>query len=1119
MSDSIVVNVLSPEVTNINVNDTGENIYINPLTLNQGIINHSVTHQSGGSDELLHNLLGGLQGGSGGNYYHLTSGQYANLVTGAVIRPSDTGAFYPASNPSGFITGVDLSAYVTGDVVRPSETGSFITVSQTGAFYPRSNPSGFIDPSQTGAFYAASNPSGFITGVDLSAYVTGEVVRPSQTGAFYPASNPSGFITGVDLSAYVTGSVVRPSETGNFIAFTALTGDRGDITITGNSPTNLNFSIDSSAVTNTKIADGAITTAKIANFNVTTDKLGSLAVTTNIIASNAVTNTKLADMASQRIKGRISAGTSDPEDLTASQVRTLIDFDNTVSGLLSGYVTGSVVRPSETGSFITTAQTGAFYPVSNPSGYITGSVVRPNETGSFLTTGAADVRYVLLTGNQTISGVKAFVSRPTVNGTGVMLSGESLGVNTGELTGAFYPLNSNPSNYVTGSVVRPSETGSFITSSQTGAFYPTSNPSGYITGVDLSNYATIPYTTGISGNLQQQITALNNQTGGYVLDSETGNFITTSQTGAFYAASNPSGFVTGIPNIVYTTGDQDISGLKDFQTRPTVVDVPVLLSGDAVDTIHLYGKNHEAFTLYKGYPVYISGANGANPLISLAANSGETTSSKTIGLMAADTASNAFGYIITEGFLEGFDTSAASAGDPMWLGPTGNILYGTGNKPYGNNNLVALGVVLRSNVNNGKVYVKIQNGFEIDELHGVYAKNPQNKDSLFYNSTSGAWFARQVTTGDVSGINNYYLASNPSGFVTGSVVRPSETGNFITTSQTGVFYPTSNPSGFVTGSVVRPSETGIFLTTTPASFTSDTLATALSDENGSSGGFVRGVGATLTNVTLTGVPNFAATNYSYGVGAREGFLNSLSNRFVYKSGLIPFAEIFDDFPQGTNGGAGTIGTHGWTASRTAGGANASYAPGTSSSDYRAYGVQSLSIPATSGSNSALILAAGLGAGGPAASPFGMSMQSCFCINTTVASSFFMSFVGGGTTISSTLNFGSSSLDLTATNIGGAGVNTISVATGLSLSAGNFISGTRYRLFWKPISTTQTEIYLASAPWNSSTWTTIIDNTYTHSGYSTPGFSCSLPWIGVSTQENVVKTGYLDWVAIRHETQR
>ena len=563
MSDSVVVNVISPEVTNINVTDTGENIYINPLTLNQGIINHSVTHQSGGSDELLHNLLGGLQGGSGGNYYHLTSGQYANLVTGAVIRPSDTGAFYPSYNPSGFITGVDLSAYVTGDVVRPSETGNFITTSQTGAFYPRSNPSGFIVPSQTGAFYAASNPSGFITGVDLSAYVTGDVVRPSQTGAFYPASNPSGFITGVDLSAYVTGSVVRPSETGNFISFTALTGDRGDITITGNSPTNLNFSIDSSAVTNTKIADGAITTAKIANFNVTTDKLGSLAVTTNIIASNAVTNTKLADMASQRIKGRISAGTSDPEDLTASQVRTLIDFDNTVSGLLSGYVTGSVVRPSET---------GAFYAASNPSGFITG--VDLSFSGNYYTKSESESRYVNTTGTETILGDKTFHDKVYINS--LYVTGLETIINTTNTNVAsnFIMLN------LTGGAV---DGGLFFV---TGSGLTGINDSGAILGFDhsdkfkfgigtrasdlsvLDTIASVEDMTGISGNLQTQINSLSNATGSYVLSSqtgafypisnpsgyvtgsvvrpsETGSFITISQTGVFYPTSNPSGFVTG----------------------------------------------------------------------------------------------------------------------------------------------------------------------------------------------------------------------------------------------------------------------------------------------------------------------------------------------------------------------------------------------------------------------------------------------------------------------------------------------------------------------------------------------------------------------------------------------
>jgi hypothetical protein len=111
-----------------------------------------------------------------------------------VSKLSGTGIFYAASNPSGFITGVNLSNYVTN--------------SQTGAFYAASNPSGFITGinlsnyvtnSQTGAFYAASNPSGFITGINLSNYVTN-----SQTGAFYAASNPSGYIGSAVLSNYVT---------------------------------------------------------------------------------------------------------------------------------------------------------------------------------------------------------------------------------------------------------------------------------------------------------------------------------------------------------------------------------------------------------------------------------------------------------------------------------------------------------------------------------------------------------------------------------------------------------------------------------------------------------------------------------------------------------------------------------------------------------------------------------------------------------------------------------------------------------------------------------------------------------------------------------------------------
>jgi len=66
MSDQITINVTPDPAFDLNVEEQDQNVYLNPISLNQGIINHSVTHSSGGSDELTHNSLGGLQGGSSG---------------------------------------------------------------------------------------------------------------------------------------------------------------------------------------------------------------------------------------------------------------------------------------------------------------------------------------------------------------------------------------------------------------------------------------------------------------------------------------------------------------------------------------------------------------------------------------------------------------------------------------------------------------------------------------------------------------------------------------------------------------------------------------------------------------------------------------------------------------------------------------------------------------------------------------------------------------------------------------------------------------------------------------------------------------------------------------------
>lgn len=46
------------------------------------------------------------------------------------------------------------------------------------------------------------------------------------------------------------------------------------------------------------------------------------------IADGSITNAKLADMAQNTLKGRVTAGTGDPEDLTATQVRSILNVEN-----------------------------------------------------------------------------------------------------------------------------------------------------------------------------------------------------------------------------------------------------------------------------------------------------------------------------------------------------------------------------------------------------------------------------------------------------------------------------------------------------------------------------------------------------------------------------------------------------------------------------------------------------------------------------------------------------------------------------------------------------------------------------------------------------------------------
>ena len=152
--------------------------------------------------------------------------------------------------------------------------------------------------------------------------------------------------------------------------------------------------------------------------------------------------------------------------------------------------------------------------------------------------------------------------------------------------------------------------------------------------------------------------------------------------------------------------------------------------------------NNTGATLYKGQAVYAAGAVGASGQLraALSSNTTESTSSKTFGIMEDTVLDGAIGTVVTEGLIEGLDTSTAQPGDPVWLGATpGQLIFGLTNKPSAPNHLVFLGIVTRAQQSTGSIFVKVQNGFELDELHDVVISNKQNNQVIRYNSTTGQW--------------------------------------------------------------------------------------------------------------------------------------------------------------------------------------------------------------------------------------------------------------------------------------------------------------------------------------------------------------------------------------------
>jgi nitrogen fixation protein len=150
--------------------------------------------------------------------------------------------------------------------------------------------------------------------------------------------------------------------------------------------------------------------------------------------------------------------------------------------------------------------------------------------------------------------------------------------------------------------------------------------------------------------------------------------------------------------------------------------------------------------------VRISGAQGQRLAVALAQANNDTNSADTIGVVTETIATNQEGFIMTVGNLEEINTTGSlqgetwADGDVLYLSPTtaGAI---TNVKPTGaTGHIVVIGYVEYAHAIHGKIYVKVMNGWELDELHNVYIDTPVNNNVLTYESSTSLWKNKTVAT-------------------------------------------------------------------------------------------------------------------------------------------------------------------------------------------------------------------------------------------------------------------------------------------------------------------------------------------------------------------------------------
>jgi hypothetical protein len=188
-------------------------------------------------------------------------------------------------------------------------------------------------------------------------------------------------------------------------------------------------------------------------------------------------------------------------------------------------------------------------------------------------------------------------------------------------------------------------------------------------------------------------------------------------------------------------------------------------------------NNSNSVAIPKFTLVMFAGSAGDTVKVSPAVTNGSVPHEYMVGITAEVIPADGFGFVKTEGVIQGVNTAAYQLGTILWANPAvaGGL---TATKPEAPNLKLPIAAVTRVQQSSGRVLVRMTTGLTLSEIHDVQTNGKTDGDALIWDAANSYW-TNGVVYGEPTTLSVGTVSSGTAAAVTVSGSAPSQTLNFV----------------------------------------------------------------------------------------------------------------------------------------------------------------------------------------------------------------------------------------------------------------------------------------------------------------------------------------------------